>query len=49
MVCAPAPLKSIVLLVIVYELAPGVNVPAMPIVPLPASVRAPEELLVRLL
>ena len=49
MVCAPAPLKSIVLPVIVYELVPGVNVPAMPIVPLLASVRAPEELLVRLL
>jgi len=46
-VCAPVPLKLTVLPVTVYALAPGVNVPATPIVPLGASVRAPVELLVR--
>src|SRR3954452_11837145 len=49
MVCAPVPLKFTVLPVIVYAFAPGVNAPATPIVPLAASVRAPVELLVRLL
>jgi len=48
-VCAPEPLKLIVLPVIVYEFVPGVNVPATPTVPLEASVRAPVLLLVRLL
>jgi len=39
--CAPEPLKSIVLPVIVYELLPGVKVAATPIVPLLVSVRGP--------
>jgi hypothetical protein len=49
MVCAPAPLKFTVLPVTVYAFVPGVNVPATPTVPDDASVRAPVELLVRLL
>src|SRR5688572_9128320 len=48
-VCAPEPLRLTVLPVTVYAFVPGVNVPATPIVPLDASVRAPVELLVRLL
>src|SRR5260370_363804 len=47
--CSLPPLKSIVMPVIVYVLVLGVNVLATPIVPLSASVRAPVELLVRLL
>src|SRR5256885_12791845 len=49
LVCAPVALKFTVLPVIVYAFVPGVNVPATPTVPLEASVRAPVELLVRLL
>jgi hypothetical protein len=48
-VCAPDPLKATVLPVTVYAFVPGVNAAATPIVPEEASVRAPVELLVRLL
>ena len=47
--CAPEPLKSTVLPVTVNVFDPGVKAPATPTVPLDASVRAPVELLVRLL
>ena len=47
-VCAAEPLKATVLPVLVNALVPGVNVPAIPIVPLLANVLAPVLLLVTL-
>ena len=45
----PVPLKFTVDPVIVYEFAPGVKVPAIPMVPEDASVKPPEPLLAKLL